>query len=141
MFQLYGGEREPFLQRGQEQKMVGAAIMQRQDREDHLVPFQTTSMLLLYLIGRGVENWKAFGRCARFPSYVAWTGDVQGRGKRGPKMAQRGNVVDGLGREVLPLCQPATIKLDDTSSSRALTRTEVKAKRPRSFDDQPTKSL
>ena len=36
--------------------------MQRQDREDHLVPFQTTSMLLLYLIGRGIETWKAFGR-------------------------------------------------------------------------------
>jgi hypothetical protein len=62
MFQLYGGEREPFLQSGQEQKMVGAAIMQRQDREDHIVPFQTTSMLLLYLIGRGIETWKAFGR-------------------------------------------------------------------------------
>jgi len=56
-------------------------------------------------------------------------------------MAQRGGVVDGLGHEAIPLGQPDTIKLYDTYSSRALTRTEVKARRPRSFDDQPTKSL
>ena len=141
MFQLYGGEREPFLQRGQEQQMVGAAIMQRQDREDHIVPFQTTSMWVLYLIGRGIDTWKAFGRSARFPSYVVWPGDVQRRGKKGPKMTQRGGVVDGLGHDAIPLGQPDTIKLDDTSSSRALTRTEVKARRLRSVDDQPTKSL
>jgi hypothetical protein len=59
VFQLYRGEREPFLKRGQEKKIVGAAIMQRQDREDHIVPFHTISMVIVYLIGRRVENWNA----------------------------------------------------------------------------------
>ena len=49
--------------------------------------------------------------------------------------------MDGLGQEALPLCQPDTTKLYDTNSSKALTRMEVKARRQRSFDDQPTKSL
>jgi hypothetical protein len=71
MVNLHRGEREPFLKRGQEQKIVGSAIMQRQDREDHIVPFHTLSMGIVYLIGRGVENWNALGRCANFPSYMA----------------------------------------------------------------------
>ena len=54
MFNLYRGEREPFSKRGQEQKMVDTAIKQCQDREFHIVPFHTISMLIVYLIGRGV---------------------------------------------------------------------------------------
>jgi len=90
VFKLHWGEREPFLKGGQEQKRVDAAIMQRQDREDHIVPFHTISMVIVYLIDRGVENSNTFGRCSRFPSFVTWTGDVQMRGKRGQRMANRG---------------------------------------------------
>jgi len=37
---LHRGEREPYLQRGVEQKIVDAAIMEGQDRRCHIVPFQ-----------------------------------------------------------------------------------------------------
>jgi hypothetical protein len=58
------------LKGGQEQKIVGPAIMQRQDRKDHLVSFQTISMVRVYLIRRGGENWQTLGRCAHFPFSV-----------------------------------------------------------------------
>jgi len=83
-------------------------------------------MVIVYLIRSGVEHWNALGRCARFLSYRVWRGDVQMWRKRGQRMAKRGNVVDGLGHEALPLGQSYTTTLDDANSSRALIRMEIK---------------
>ena len=56
VFQLHRGEREPFLKGGQEQKIVGTAIMQRQDRKGHIVSFQAISMVRVYLIVEGLKT-------------------------------------------------------------------------------------
>ena len=126
MVKLHRSEREPFSKRGQKQKTMGPAVIQRQDRGYHSVPFHAISMVIVYLIRSGVEHWDALGRCARFLSYRVWRGDVQMWRKRGQRMAKRGNVVDGLGHEALPLGQSYTTTLDDAHSSRALIRMEVK---------------
>jgi hypothetical protein len=40
MLNVHGGEREPFMKGGQEQQMMDSAIIQRENRGFHIVPFR-----------------------------------------------------------------------------------------------------